>query len=622
MSFNYTKYPILNLASSVKELKLLPIDKLPQLCYELRQYLLETISKSSGGHLSSSLGVVEITVALHYVCNTPFDNLIWDVGHQSYPHKILTGRRNDIASIRTRNGIHSFPFRKESEYDVLGVGHASTSISAGVGMAIAAKKENKNRRTICVIGDGAMTSGMAFEAINHAGFSGIHLLVILNHNSMSISRNVGALNTYFSKFFLNYNLIKKYKNKENFCIKSDFLNSNSLYQKKYLKDIRSSNTFLNDLGFKYFGPVDGHDIFLLIDIISRLNTQKYTNFLHLITKKGKGYLPAELNPIKWHSVPKFEVSTGKMLIKKKSVFTYSEIFGNWLCSIAKIDKKLIGITPAMKEGSGMVQFSKLFPDQFFDVAIAEQHAVTFSAGLAISGYKPVLSIYSTFLQRAYDQVIHDVALQKLPVLFAVDRGGIVGHDGETHQGMFDLTYLRCIPNIIIMTPSNENECLNMLYTGYCYRKGPSVVRYPRGKGIGVILKSMKLIPIGKGVLKRIGEKIAILNFGPLCIFAEQVAKNLNSTLVDMRFVKPLDINLILSLTKNHRFFVTLEEGVIAGGAGSSINEVFMQKKITLPILNIGMPDVFIPQGNQSEMRSEYKLDADGILEKILFWLNE
>ncbi|XBC41674.1 MAG: 1-deoxy-D-xylulose-5-phosphate synthase [Buchnera aphidicola (Kaburagia rhusicola rhusicola)] len=621
MNFNFKKYPILYLANSVKQLKLLSIEKLPQLCFELRQYLLETISKSSG-HLSSSLGVIEVTVALHYVLDTPFDNLIWDVGHQAYPHKILTGRRNSIFSIRTRHGIRSFPSRQESKYDVLGVGHASTSISAGVGMAIASKKEKKGRKTICVIGDGAMTSGMAFEAINHVGYNSIHLLVILNHNDMSISKNVGALHSSFSKVKLNFKLIKKYKKKSNFCIKSDFLKDDSLYQKKYLEDIRSSNTFFENLGFQYFGPVDGHDVFLLVDVISRLSTQKYTNILHIITKKGKGYFPAELNPTEWHSVPRFNVLTGKMRTEIKNTLTYSEVFGHWLCTIAKTDKKLIGITPAMTEGSGMVNFSKYFPDQYFDVAIAEQHAVTFSAGLAISGYKPVLAIYSTFLQRAYDQVIHDVALQKLPVLFAIDRGGIVGQDGETHQGVFDLTYLRCIPNIIIMTPSNENECFQMLYTGYCYRKGPSVVRYPRGSGTGIALQSMRSIPVGKGILKRLGKRIAILNFGPLCIFAEQVAQKLNFTLVDMRFVKPLDIDLILNLTKHHDFFVTLEEGIIAGGAGSSINELFMRKKITIPILNIGIPDKFVPQGNQAEIRSEYKLDADGILEKILSWLNE
>ncbi|XBC42556.1 MAG: 1-deoxy-D-xylulose-5-phosphate synthase [Buchnera aphidicola (Meitanaphis elongallis)] len=620
MSFNYKKYPILYLANSVKQLKLLPFDKLPQLCCELRQYLLETISQSSG-HLSSSLGVVEITVALHYVLDTPFDNLIWDVGHQTYSHKILTGRRDDFIDIRKKNRIRSFPCRAESEYDTLGVGHASTSISAGVGMAIASKKERKNRKTVCVIGDGAITSGMAFEAINHAGFSSIHLLVILNHNDMSISRNVGALHTSLSKMVLNHELIKKYKGKSNFCVKFDFSNNDSVYQKKYLEDIRLSNTFFENLGFRYFGPVDGHDVFLLIDIISRLNTQKYTNLLHIITKKGKGYLPSELNPTEWHSASKFDVVTGKRFISTKSIPTYSEVFGLWLCTMAKIDEKLIGITPAMIEGSGMINFSKRFPDRCFDVAIAEQHAVTFSAGLAISGYKPVLSMYSTFLQRAYDQVIHDVALQKLPVLFAIDRGGIVGQDGETHQGVFDLTYLRCIPNIIIMTPSNENECFQMLYTGYCYEQGPSVVRYPRGSGIGVTLQSMRLIPIGKGVLKRLGKKIAILNFGSLYIFAEQVAKKLDFTLVDMRFVKPLDVSLILNLTKHHDFFVTVEEGMISGGAGSSINELFMKNKITIPILNIGIPDKFIPQGDQDEMRSEYKLDTDGILKTILLWLD-
>ncbi|XBC44256.1 MAG: 1-deoxy-D-xylulose-5-phosphate synthase [Buchnera aphidicola (Schlechtendalia peitan)] len=620
MSINYKKYPVLHLARSVNKLRLLPLEKLPRLCCELRQYLLDVISRS-GGHLSSSLGVIEVTVALHYVLNTPFDNLIWDVGHQTYPHKILTGRYKSINNIRDKNRIRPFPCRIESEYDALGGGHAATSVSAGVGMAIASHKEKKGRKTVCVIGDGAITSGMAFEAFNHAGYKKIQLLVILNHNDMSISKNVGALSLLLSKIPLNIDLIKKYKEKNNFCIKSDFFNKDEKYQQEYLKDFQSSSTFLNDFGFQYFGPLDGHDIFLLIDVIGRLNSQKYTNLLHIITKKGKGYLPSELNPIKWHAVSNFDIKTGKLFKNKSNIPTYSEIFGNWLCTMAKMDKKLIGITPAMTEGSGMLNFSKFFPEQYFDVAISEQHAVTFSAGLAISGYKPVLAIYSTFLQRAYDQVIHDVALQKLPVLFAIDRGGIVGQDGETHQGVFDLTYLRCIPNVIIMTPSDENECLQMLYTGYCYRHGPSVVRYPRGSGIGTSLKSMKSIPIGKGILKRLGKKIAVLNFGSLCIFAEQVAKKMDLTLVDMRFVKPLDIELILSLTKHHNFFVTIEEGMISGGAGSSINELFMNKKITIPILNIGIPDVFVPHGNQSEIRREYKLDADGILEKILLWLD-
>ncbi|ANF17176.1 1-deoxy-D-xylulose-5-phosphate synthase [Buchnera aphidicola (Schlechtendalia chinensis)] len=620
MIINRKKYPILHFARSVKKLKLLPIEKLPQLCYELRQYLIDIVSKS-GGHLSSSLGVIEITVALHYVFDTPFDNLIWDVGHQTYPHKILTGR-SDIQDINKKSKLHPFPYRKESKYDAFGGGHAATSISAGVGMAIASNKENKNRRTVCVIGDGAITSGMAFEAMNHAGHHNIHLLIILNHNSMSISKNVGALNLCFSKISIDHNLIKKYKERKNFCIKSDFLNKDVVYQKEYLRDMKFYNTFFNDFGFQYFGPLDGHDIFLLIDFISRLSSQKYTSVLHIITKKGKGYFPAELNPTEWHSVPKFDINTGKICSTRKDILTYSEVFGNWLCTIAKKDKKLIGITPAMTEGSGMVNFSKFFPEQYFDVAIAEQHAVTFSAGLAISGYKPVLAIYSTFLQRAYDQVIHDIALQKLPVLFAIDRGGIVGQDGETHQGVFDLTYLRCIPNIVIMTPSDENECFQMLYTGYCYRNGPSVVRYPRGMGIGTSLKSMNIIPIGKGIIKRFGKKIAILNFGPLCIFAEKVAKKLDFTLVDMRFVKPLDINLILCLTKNHHFFVTLEEGMVSGGAGSSVNEFFMKNKITIPILNIGIPDIFVPHGDQSEIRRKYELDSDGILKKILSWLNK
>ncbi|CAL4326519.1 1-deoxy-D-xylulose-5-phosphate synthase [Buchnera aphidicola] len=602
MNFNFKKYPILSLADSVEKLRLLSVEQLPQLCIELREYLLDVVTISEG-HFASGLGVVEITVALHYIYDTPFDNLIWDVGHQAYPHKILTGRSECIKNIRKKNGLNPFPCREESEYDALSVGHSSTSISAGLGMSIGAEKEGKNRKTVCIIGDGAMTAGMAFEAMNHAGAAKSNLLVILNDNQMSISKNVGALNNHLKVLReIKYNKKNRKKNLffKNKNIKDDFIASNSIF---------------SNLGFIYLGPFDGHNIFSIINILKKIKDEKGAYLLHLVTKKGKGHLPSELDPIKWHSVSSCNSIVSKSL-------SYSAVFGSWLCEIAKFDKKLIAITPAMCEGSGMVEFSRLFPNQYFDVAIAEQHAVTFAAGLAISGYKPVVSIYSTFLQRAYDQLIHDVALQKLSVLFAIDRGGIVGSDGQTHQGIFDLAYLRCIPGIIIMTPSNENECRQMLYTGYMYNKGPSVVRYPKGNGIGVLLKPMNKIPLGKSLIKRFGKKIAILNFGVLLQNAFFAANNLNATLIDMRFVKPLDQCMILKLCSDHQFFVTLEEGVVSGGAGSAVNEFIMMKKIFLPVLNIGLPDIFIPQGNQKEIRHDYQLDEEGIYNQIFYWLQK
>ncbi|QCI18420.1 1-deoxy-D-xylulose-5-phosphate synthase [Buchnera aphidicola (Aphis nasturtii)] len=584
MNFDIKKYPILSLADSVKNLRCLPIKKLPQLCCELRKYLLDIIFVTEG-HCASGLGVVEITVALHYVYNTPFDNLLWDVGHQSYPHKILTGRAAKLTSIRKKNGLHPFPFREESQYDTFGTGHSSTSISAGLGLSIAAEKEGKNRKTICVIGDGAITAGISFEAMNHAGIIQSDLLVILNDNEMSISKNIGALNKHLK-------ILKSAK-----C-------SNIL-----------KNSFFENLSFQYLGPYDGHNIFNLINLLKDIKNKKSSCLLHLITKKGKGYPPAELNPIKWHTVPK------NTSLSSDRIPTYSEIFGSWLCEVASIDKKLIAITPAMCEGSGMSNFSRLFPNQYFDVAIAEQHAVTFAAGLAAAGYSPVVAIYSTFLQRSYDQIIHDVALQKLSVLFAIDRGGIVENDGPTHQGIFDLAYLRCIPGIVIMTPSNENECKQMLYTAYMYKKGPTVVRYPKGKGIGELLMPMRIIPLGKSVLKRVGHKIAILNFGTLLDSAVLAANNLNATLVDMRFVKPLDTNMILKLSSQCQFLVTIEEGIISGGAGSSVNEFIMLKKILVPVLNIGLPDTFISQGSRNEIKYNYELHAEGIEKKIFSWIS-
>lgn len=622
MNFNLTKYPILDLISNPKKLRQLSENNLNQLCNELRQFLLSSVSKSSG-HFASGLGAIELTVALHYVYNTPFDYLIWDVGHQAYPHKILTGRRSQIFSIRKKNGLHPFPYREESEYDVLSVGHSSTSISAGLGLSIAAKREMLGRRTVCVIGDGAITAGMAFEAMNHAGSVKPDILVILNDNDMSISENVGALNNYFTHILSKKTFFSLKSNKKQLLSKNFNEKKAIQWTNKKIKRLNTSNSlFFSKLGFNYIGPMDGHNVLQLIYILKNIRNMKGPQLLHIITKKGYGYKPAEKDPIKWHAVPTFNPEHGTLPVKNNKNITYSDIFGDWLCQIAATDNKLIGITPAMREGSGMSTFSKKYPQQYFDVAIAEQHAITFAAGLAIAGYKPVVAIYSTFLQRAYDQVIHDVAIQNLPILFAIDRGGIVGADGTTHQGAFDLSYLRCIPNIIIMTPSNAYECKLMLYTGYRYQSGPCVVRYPKGYAsvTDKINTQLHTLPLSKGLIHRQGNHIAILNFGTLLKSAYNVASKLNATLVDMRFVKPLDEILIKNLANKHKALITLEENAIMGGAGSGVNEFLMQNKLLIPVLNIGLPDFFIPHGSQEEILSELGLDSIGIYKKIVKWL--
>ncbi|RWR00654.1 1-deoxy-D-xylulose-5-phosphate synthase [[Pantoea] beijingensis] len=621
MSFDIAKYPTLALANSVQELRLLPKESLPKLCDELRQYLLDSVSRSSG-HFASGLGVVELTVALHYVYNTPFDHLVWDVGHQAYPHKILTGRRDQIGTIRQKNGLHPFPWRDESEYDVLNVGHSSTSISAGLGMAVAAGKEGKGRRTACVIGDGAITAGMAFEAMNHAGDIKADLLVVLNDNEMSISENVGALNNRLAQILSGKTYARLREGGKKVLTGLPPIKELVRRTEEHLKGMVVPGTLFEELGFNYIGPVDGHDVLALVQTLKNMRDLKGPQFLHIMTKKGKGYAPAEKDPISWHAVPKFDPASGLLPKSVEGLPSYSKIFGNWLCEIAASDDKLMAITPAMREGSGMVGFSRQYPAQYFDVAIAEQHAVTFAAGLAIGGYKPVVAIYSTFLQRAYDQLIHDVAIQKLPVLFAIDRGGIVGADGQTHQGAFDIAFLRCIPEMVIMTPSDENECRQMLYTGYHYQQGPSAVRYPRGNGTGATLQPLAPLTLGKGVIRHEGEKLAILNFGTLLPEAQTVAESLNATLVDMRFVKPLDEELILTLSKTHEAFITLEEGAIKGGAGSGVNEVLMAKRVGIPVLNLGLPDRFIPQGTQEEIRHDFQLDAEGIQAQINAWITQ
>ncbi|MDE8555917.1 1-deoxy-D-xylulose-5-phosphate synthase [Pantoea vagans] len=619
MSFDIAKYPTLALADTVQALRALPKEKLPALCDELRQYLLDSVSRSSG-HFASGLGVVELTVALHYVYNTPFDHLVWDVGHQAYPHKILTGRRDRIGTIRQKSGVHPFPWRGESEYDVLSVGHSSTSISAGLGMAAAAEREGQGRRTACIIGDGAITAGMAFEAMNHAGDIKPDMLVILNDNEMSISENVGALNNRLAQILSGKTYARLREGSKRVLTNLPPIKELVKRTEEHLKGMVVPGTLFEELGFNYIGPVDGHDVLTLVNTLSNMRSLKGPQFLHIMTKKGKGYAPAEEDPIAWHAVPKFDPAIGELPKSAEGLPSYSKIFGNWLCEMAANDPKLMAITPAMREGSGMVAFSREFPKQYFDVAIAEQHAVTFAAGMAIGGYKPIVAIYSTFLQRAYDQLIHDVAIQKLPVLFAIDRGGIVGADGQTHQGAFDLAYLRCVPDMVIMTPSDENECRQMLYTGYHHQEGPSAVRYPRGTGVGTPLAPLQSLPLGKAVVKRQGEKLAILNFGTLLPEAAATAEALNATLVDMRFVKPLDEALIAEFAKTHDSLITLEEGAIKGGAGSGVNEFVMAKRLGIPVLNIGLPDEFIPQGTQDEVRHDYLLDSEGIQQQIARWL--
>ncbi|HHW7566996.1 TPA: 1-deoxy-D-xylulose-5-phosphate synthase [Mannheimia haemolytica] len=609
------KYPLLSEINSPEDLRLLSKDQLQTVVDELRAYLLESVSQTSG-HLASGLGVVELTVALHYVYQTPFDQLIWDVGHQAYPHKILTGRRDQMHTIRQKDGIHPFPWREESPYDVLSVGHSSTSISAGLGIAVAAEKENAGRKTVCVIGDGAITAGMAFEALNHAGALHTDMLVILNDNEMSISENVGALNNHLARIFSgslytsvrdgSKKILDKVPTIKNFMKKSE----------EHMKGVIFSpeSTLFEELGFNYIGPIDGHNIDELVKTLSNMRELKGPQFLHIRTKKGKGYTPAENDPIGYHGVPKFDPAAAE-LPKSKAAPTYSNIFGDWLCEMAERDPKIIGITPAMREGSGMVEFSKRFPEQYFDVAIAEQHAVTFGAGLAIAGYKPVVAIYSSFLQRAYDQLIHDVAIQNLPVIFAIDRAGIVGADGQTHQGAFDLSFMRCIPNMTIMAPSDENEMRKMLYTAYTMNT-PSAIRYPRGNAKGVKLEPMQRLEVGKGNIIREGKKVAILNFGALLDEAKIVAEKHNYTLVDMRFIKPLDEALLQKVADSHELLVTLEENAIQGGAGSFVNEYLQNIGKIKPLVMLGIPDFFVPQSTQAEAYADLGLDAQGIEAKI------
>ncbi|MBF7074705.1 1-deoxy-D-xylulose-5-phosphate synthase [Glaciecola sp. MH2013] len=615
MTLNLANYPNLAKANTPEDLRLLPKESLTSIANELRRYLLDSVSLSSG-HFASGLGTVELTVALHYVYNTPFDRLIWDVGHQAYPHKILTGRRDRMTSIRQKGGLHPFPWPPESEYDTFAVGHSSTSISAALGMAIAAEQENKGRKVVAVIGDGALTAGMAFEALNHGGDIAKDMVVVLNDNEMSISENVGALNSHLARLLTGsfFNSIRDGGKKLLSSVPpiKDFASR----AEEHIKGMVVPGTIFEELGFNYFGPIDGHDVDAMVDTLSNMRRMPGPKILHVVTKKGKGYEQAEQDPIKWHAVPKFDHREQKLPKSAPSSPNFSAIFGRWLCDMAELDSDLMAVTPAMREGSGMVEFSQRFPSQYFDVAIAEQHSVTLAAGMAREGKNAVVAIYSTFLQRAYDQLIHDVAIQDLPVLFAIDRAGIVGADGPTHQGAFDISFLRCIPNMIIMTPSDELECRNMLFTGHKANK-PAAVRYPRGSGSGIDTQGeMSLIEIGKAKLISKGKSVAILNFGTLMPYAKEAAEALNATLVDMRFAKPLDESLLISIAKEHELLVTLEDGAIAGGAGGGVAEALFKNKLTPDLLQLGLPDEFIMQGTQQQMYAELGIDTAGILNAI------
>src|SRR5579872_1356182 len=591
-------FPLLASIDSPADLRRLPAGKLRALADELRAFLIQSVA-TRGGHFAAGLGTVELTIALHYVFNTPYDRLVWDVGHQAYPHKVLTGRRDQLHTIKQHGGLAPFPTRSESEYDTFGVGHSSTSISAALGMAVAAERLKDDRRVVAIIGDGAMTAGMAFEALNHAGSLPTNLLVILNDNDMSISENVGALSSQLARALSGRMYAHLREGGKKVLRQMPTVWELARRSEEHLKGMVLPGTLFEELGFNYIGPVDGHDVKSLVSTLHNLRQLHGPQFLHVVTRKGKGYAPAEADPIKWHGPGPFDPASGTIFKEKASGPTYSQIFGQWLCDMAARDPRIIGVTPAMREGSGLVEFSKRFPDRYFDVAIAEQHAVTFAAGLAASGLKPIVAIYSTFLQRAYDQLIHDTALQNLPVVFAIDRAGLVGSDGATHQGSFDLSYLRCIPNMVVMAPADENECRQMLFTATTVR-GPAAVRYPRGAGPGVKpVAQMSALPIGRALVKREGRcGLALLAFGPLVESAQKIADRLDATLVNMRFVKPLDEDMVLSVAAQHRAIITIEENAVAGGAGSAVAELLAAEGALLPLHQIGIPDRFIEHGSR------------------------
>jgi len=607
-------YDLLETIDSPQQLRELERKQLPALAGELRAFLIESVSQT-GGHLSSNLGVVELTIALHYVFNTPEDRLVWDVGHQTYPHKILTGRRAAMHTLRKPEGIAGFPRRCESEYDTFGTGHSSTSISAALGMAVAAQQAGLERRAVAIIGDGAMTAGMAFEALNNAGAMDANLLVILNDNDMSISPNVGALNNYLAKLLSGKLYERMWRSGEKVLRVVPPVLEFAKRAEEHVKGMMSPSTLFEEFGFNYIGPIDGHDLDTLVSTLHNIRQLKGPQFLHVVTQKGHGYQPAEDNPGKYHGVGKFDPSNGDA-VAATGKKTYTQVFGEWLVDMAAMDERLIGITPAMSDGSGLNDFAQQYPERFFDVGIAEQHAVTFAAGMACDGLKPVVAIYSTFLQRAYDQLIHDIALQNLSVVFAIDRAGLVGADGPTHAGSFDLTYLRCVPNMVVMAPSDENECRQMLYTAYQH-DGPSAVRYPRGSGTGVATQTeMQALTIGRGHIRRQGSGVAILAFGSMLHPALEAAEKLNATVADMRFVKPLDMALIRELASTHALIVTIEENTVAGGAGAGVMEALQAMNMTVNTLCLGLPDAFIEHGVHETMLARCGLNADGIIDAV------
>ncbi|SFN44907.1 1-deoxy-D-xylulose-5-phosphate synthase [Dokdonella immobilis] len=604
------RYPRLSRIDNPARLREFPESELGEIAREVRDYLVQSVA-SSGGHFGAGLGVVELTVALHYLYDTPADRIVWDVGHQCYPHKILTGRRDRITTVKKKDGLAPFPRREESEYDTFGVGHSSTSISAALGMAIAAQRKGDERKIVAVIGDGAMTAGMAYEALNHGGDVKPDMLVILNDNQMSISENVGALTQMLARLMSSRTLNRMRESGKKMMKREGFLWRFAKRWEEHAKGMFMPSTLFEELGFHYTGPIDGHDIPQLVGALRTLKELKGPQLLHVITTKGKGYARAEREQIDYHAVGPFDPDKG-LAKKGASKPTYTEIFGDWLCDQAAADPRLHAITPAMREGSGLVRFSKAWPSRYFDVGIAEQHAVTLGAGMACEGAKPVVAIYSTFLQRAYDQLIHDVALQNLDVLFAIDRGGLVGPDGATHSGSFDLSYLRCIPNMVVMAPADERECRQMLSTGFRYQ-GPAAVRYPRGSGPGVAVDDdLATLPIGKAEVRREGQGIALIAFGALVAPAAKVAETLGATLVNMRFVKPLDEALVLELAGSHAAFVTLEDNAIAGGAGAGVGELLAARGIVLPILHLGLADSYLEHASREELLAESGLDVAGI----------
>ncbi|HGM7185094.1 TPA: 1-deoxy-D-xylulose-5-phosphate synthase [Pseudomonas aeruginosa] len=601
--------PLLDRASSPAELRRLGEADLETLADELRQYLLYTVGQT-GGHFGAGLGVVELTIALHYVFDTPDDRLVWDVGHQAYPHKILTERRELMGTLRQKNGLAAFPRRAESEYDTFGVGHSSTSISAALSMAIAARLQGKERKSVAVIGDGALTAGMAFEALNHASEVDADMLVILNDNDMSISHNVGGLSNYLAKILSSRTYSSMREGSKKVLSRLPGAWEIARRTEEYAKGMLVPGTLFEELGWNYIGPIDGHDLPTLVATLRNMRDMKGPQFLHVVTKKGKGFAPAELDPIGYHAITKLEAPGSAP--KKTGGPKYSSVFGQWLCDMAAQDARLLGITPAMKEGSDLVAFSERYPERYFDVAIAEQHAVTLAAGMACEGMKPVVAIYSTFLQRAYDQLIHDVAVQHLDVLFAIDRAGLVGEDGPTHAGSFDISYLRCIPGMLVMTPSDEDELRKLLTTGYLF-DGPAAVRYPRGSGPNhPIDPDLQPVEIGKGVVRRRGGRVALLVFGVQLAEAMKVAESLDATVVDMRFVKPLDEALVRELAGSHELLVTIEENAVMGGAGSAVGEFLASEGLEFPLLQLGLPDYYVEHAKPSEMLAECGLDAAGI----------